>query len=471
MPEARFPVNLLGRYTGNVRSLSAILVLALPFLGWGQGEVALAPGDKVLVTTAGLPQYSGEFLVMLDGTVTLGQYGAFVASGKTAKQLESEVVRAAKRLIRDPHVTVGASVQAPRKVYILSSKASENAFEWQPGLGVRAALNRVPLGPLDELEVRVYRSGTLVATVDLRQLLKDSQGTADVPLVPGDILWVADVATVFAMVEGSVARPGPVRIRPGDSVSSAIARAGGLNEASLTAFTPEEISVTVRRGADEFVFALSEILGGAGGAVADGDRIVVEKPAQIRVTVGGNVNQPGARALRAGTSVAEAIEQFGGPRATGTLRQVFVFRGSEVLRFDLVALAREGKPAPALQDSDFVTVPTNERAVYVFGFVKNPGKKPLPDQLEPRLADALDLGGGLELRGTLRRAVVLRPDTDGRFVATLYNLDAFLKDGDASQNPTLDPGDVVFFDQSRGTNLGEILRVLPGLLLVERLFN
>ncbi|MGE0002048.1 MAG: polysaccharide biosynthesis/export family protein [Fimbriimonadaceae bacterium] len=454
-----------------MRCLLAWIVLALPVLGWTQAEAALAPGDRLLVTTAGLSQYSGEFLVMLDGSVTLGPYGSFVASGKTAKQLEAEVVEVAKKYIRDPHVTIGVTEQKARVVYVLSSRGTDSGFEWTPGMGVRAALNRVSLGPLDDYNARLFRDGTLVASIDLRKLfLADSQNQ-DVPMAPGDILWLADAASVFTMVEGSVLRPGPIRVRPGDLVIDAIARAGGINEPSLAAFTPEEVVVTVHRGGKSLTHRLSEVLQGAGGEVTEGDRIVVERPAQVRATIGGRVANPGMRPFRSGTTIAEAIEHAGGPIADGTLRQVLVFRGGTVRRFDLVALARAGQFGPLLEDEDFVSVPVNERSVYVFGFVERPGKKKLPDELEPRLADALDLGGGLQARGSLRRAVVLRPDESGTFTATIYNLDAFLRDGDASQNPSLEPGDVVFFDQTRGTSLADILRILPGLLLVERVFN
>lgn len=454
-----------------MRCLLAWIVLALPILGWTQAETALAPGDRLLVTTAGLTQYSGEFLVMLDGNVTLGPYGSFVASGKTAKQLEAEVLKVAKKYIRDPHVTIGVTEQKARVVYILSSRGSDSGLEWTPGMSVRAALNRASLGPLDDYNARLFRDGTLVASIDLRKLFLAGPENPDYPMAPGDILWLADAASVFAMVEGNVVRPGPIRVRPGELVTDAIARAGGINESSLAAFTPEEVVVTIHRSGANFTYRLSEVLQRAGGEVMDGDRIVVERPAQVRATIGGRVANPGIRPFRAGTTIAEAIEQAGGPIADGTLRQVLVFRGGTVMRFDLAALARAGQAGPSLEDGDFVSVPVNERSVYVFGFVERPGKKKLLDELEPRLADALDLGGGLQARGTLRRAVVLRPDETGTFSATLYNLDAFLKDGDASQNPALEPGDVVFFDQTRGTSLADVLRIVPGLLLIERVFD
>ncbi|MCC6403870.1 MAG: SLBB domain-containing protein [Fimbriimonadaceae bacterium] len=454
-----------------MRPLLSLLVVAMPCFGRSQVETAIAPGDRLLVTTAGFQQYSGEFLVMLDGKVTLGPYGSFKASGKTAKQLEGEVILVARKYIRDPLVTIGVSEQKARVVYVLSSRGTDSGFEWTPGMGVRAALNRASLGPLDDYSARLFRDGALVATLDLRELFRATPEVPDIPMAPGDILWLADAASVFTMVEGNVQRPGPIRVRPGDSVSDAISRAGGVNESSLVAFTPEEVVVNIQRGHKTISHSLRAVMQGAGGSVEEGDRIVVERPAQVRATLGGRVAVPGTRAFRAGTSIAEAIEQSGGPGPEGTLREVLVFRGSTVLRFDLYALAKGGQKGPALEDGDFVSVPVNERAVYVFGFVERPGKKHLADTLEPRLADALDLGGGLQPRGTLRRAVVLRSNEKGEFKETIYNLDVFLKDGDLSQNPALMPGDVVFFDQTRGTSLADILRVLPGLLLAERVFD
>lgn len=433
-----------------------------------QGETALAAGDKVFVNTAGLEQYSGEFLVQVDGTLTAGRLGRFQAAGRTVAELEADIRAAARKFIRDPQVTVGAVSQTARKVYLICDQVPNGIVDWLPGMTARQLIARANrLEPLDSYDGQVFRSGSLLDRLDVRALLSGKRD--DLPLLPGDIVALVPAASVLASVEGTVPRPGPVRVRPGDSVASVLAQAGGVSAAVLETFTAEQVVVALRRGGETVRRSLAEVLNGDPVPVQEGDTVVVSPPALVRAMVGGRVKSPGAVTLVAGSSLAEAVEAAGGALADGGLHSVVVVRQGEAYRFD--ARTEAGAQQQPLREGDFLVVPATDRVVHVFGFVNQAGAKLMPSSGPMRLSDALAAAGGLSVKGVARRAVLVRAGEDGRYRASTFNLDAFLRDGDASQNPELAPGDVAYFDQAKGTALSDVLRAIPGLFYLDRIFD
>lgn len=445
--------------------LAAVLAAGFAF---AQGATTIAAGDKIVVTTAGLEQYSGEYLVQVDGSVTAGRYGRFRAAGRTVAELEAEIRAVARKFIRDPQVTVGSHSQTVRKVYLIGDQVPNGIVDWVPGMTARQLIARVSrLEPLDAYDGQLFRSGSLFERLDLRTLLTGKR--EDVELLPGDVVALVPIATVFVAAEGTVSRPGPVRVRPGDSLTSVLAQAGGVPAAVLESFTPEQILVTLRRAGQTTQRPLSEVLRGEPVLVQDGDTVVVSPPALVRAMVGGRVRTPGTVTLLAGASLAEAVEAAGGPLADGGLHAVVVVRQGEAFRFD--ARAAGGPQQERLHEGDFVVVPSTDRVVHVFGYVNLAGPKLMPTEGSMRLSDALSAAGGLNAKGVARRAVVVRAGEGGRYQASTFNLDSFLRDGNASQNPELLPGDVVYFDQTKGTPLNDILRAIPGLFYLDRIFD
>jgi protein involved in polysaccharide export with SLBB domain len=228
----------------------------------------------------------------------------------------------------------------------------------------------------------------------------------------------------------------------------------------------------MRRGDQSSTKTLAEVLEGQTWDLNPGDTISVELPKFLSVTIGGSVQKPGEIKIRQGTTIVPAIQAAGGPLDTGTLQNLILFRGDETRVFDGRSLAQGGTdPGFALQAGDFVYVPENLREYHVLGFVMRPGRKLMPDTKPVRLVDAIAASEGINnAKGTYRHMIVMRPDTTGKYIVHKYDLDRYLKDGDASQNPEIQPGDIVFVDQTSGTALIDILRLIPNLILLDRFF-
>jgi protein involved in polysaccharide export with SLBB domain len=197
------------------------------------------------------------------------------------------------------------------------------------------------------------------------------------------------------------------------------------------------------------------------------DDVVTFLTKVFHVTVSGEVNEPGQYVVRDDSQVEAVIAQAKGVTKDGTLKNVLVFRGQDVYQID-VASSQTGKKVPfMLQPGDSVVVRKSENAVYVLGEVRMPGRFVIPDNKVITLADALADAQGLTPSGTLRRVALVRPDANGKFVATTYNLDEFLKSAKSASNPSLQSGDIVLFSTPKTFQLLSLNQIASTAFLLK----
>jgi protein involved in polysaccharide export with SLBB domain len=103
--------------------------------------------------------------------------------------------------------------------------------------------------------------------------------------------------------------------------------------------------------------------------------------------------------------------------------------------------------------------------------VANAGKYLFKDGERLRVTDALAAAGGLASRGTMRRVYLVHPTPDGRTTVTMFHLDDYLKNGDLSANPEIQPGDSLFFGQPKGITISNVVQVVSAALLFESLIK
>lgn len=450
------------------RLLCLWLVCLLACIGLAQGS-EIKPGDLLTVSTAGQPQYSGDFFVSSEGTITVQVFGTFTVGGKRLNQIQREIQAKAREYVRDANVTVILKTELPLFVYIISEKVRDGVVPWTPGLDLRQLVAKHPdLMPLDTYVAKLYHKDGTSRDVNLVELVRKSNEKENVKVQPGDVLTLLPSASKTVWVVGAVLRPGQVRVGENDGPAQAIALAGGQTPVT---FTNSQMTVTLRRGDSVQTASLAEVLTSTSWSLEAGDTLILEPPRMIEVHVGGSVTNPGVVKVRENGSLISAVESAGGLKSTGTLDKAIVFRKNESIVVDARSLAQGGNDQGIqLQDGDFVYVRENRREYHVLGYVAKPGAKLIPDSHEIRLADALAASEGLRVNGTYRRVVVMRASEDGKHVAKRYDLDKYIKDGDKSQNPVISAGDIVFFDQASGTSLNEILRIVPSLLLLDRFF-
>jgi polysaccharide export outer membrane protein len=181
----------------------------------------------------------------------------------------------------------------------------------------------------------------------------------------------------------------------------------------------------------------------------------------------GQVARPGAYEIQRGWTVVQAVASAGGVTPRADLRKSLLLRQNQTLPLDLerVLLRGEAQEAPTLEGGDVVVVPESPlRRVFVLGMVARPGVYEIPEGA--RLHEAISLAGGPDRRAALEAVGVIRQDTPQRGRLQTFDLLRFLRGADLSQNPLVQPGDVVFVPETRTPDWETVLRGLSFIFTI-----
>jgi polysaccharide export outer membrane protein len=216
----------------------------------------LGPGDEVELEVVGETTMSGTFRVGPDGAVEVPFAGRVPVAGFTVEEATRALTaHLGSTVLRRPQVVLRVARAASREVEVSGGVSKPGMYPLADGVvTVRALVVRAGgLLDLSATRAEIHRDaagGTrTVVEVDLERIYKGDPG-ADVPLQPGDRVYVPPPASVY--VDGQVAKPGALAYRDGMTILQAIAQAGS---ATTTAKTKgvyilrgnEKIDVNVKR--------------------------------------------------------------------------------------------------------------------------------------------------------------------------------------------------------------------------------
>lgn len=439
-----------------LRAFCLFLLCVIAGVGLAQNRPALKlkVGDRLGVAIVGVTGYDGEYVVLTDGSISGKGFGRLVVEGKTLDQATQLVSSRLRRVLKDPAVSLILMAEQPQFVYLAGAKLNGgNAVTWIGSLDVRQLLSGAEFSaPTEDLEATIFRDGKAVAVTNVGALLAGNE--ASVGLKPGDVVALNSVAVVRAWVTGLVVKPGEIRLKPGLTAQEAISLAGGL---AIPAESAAEAVITLTRGGQSI--GLSEPL-------VSGDTVRVALPEPVRVSVGGEAKLPGRFTLRQGATAFDAVASAGGVSDFGSKQSVLVVRKGEAI----VVSLDPTKPF-ILEDGDQVNLTRNARRVVAMGEVANAGTVLLEEGRKYRLTDVIAGAGGLAPKGSFFRVYLGRPGQDGRLVTKMYHVDRFLKDGDLTQNPEIEAGDVVYVDQPKGINFVSVQQLLNSALIFFNIAN
>jgi len=437
----------------------------------------LGSGDRVRVDVFDVPEYSGEFAVLVDGTLNLPVIGAVSVRGRTLQQASETISRLYARYVRRPLVTVG--LLAPRPVTIavageVNRPGTYSATGGQGGAGVQSGqfptvTQAITLaGGITQAaevgQVKLRRRGVPTTyTINLWALLNQGDISQDVALRDGDTIFIPTVTDInptetrtladasFASkvvqpiniaIVGEVARPGPYEITGGG------AGTGGATAAVTGAATG---------------------VAAAGGATAGGP-----------------------------PTITKAIQVAGGITSQADVRSVSIRRPTRsgqfrVINVNLWELLRTGDISQdvILQNGDTITIPTataidpaeatvlagasispNTIVVNVVGEVTRPGAIPVPPNTP--LNQAVLAAGGFNIRAKKSKVDLIRLNPNGSVTKREVEVDLAQGINEAG-NPTLRNNDVVIVRRSTiasiGDTLGTVLSPVTNFLGLLNLFG
>ena len=260
------------------------------------------------------------------------------------------------------------------------------------------------------------------STLDPETALAQVNSSANIALLPGDIVTINTVQPITVYLEGLVARPGSFSVPPGTGVLQLLTLAGGLTDsANGTAVAPGDIVASVRRGNQTLPLDLAALLlsstSGANLTLRANDYVQLRAPDTIGVRVAGAVGKEGLQRLRPGATVMDALLGAGGLSAQPNEVRLNILRrendGSQrVLSADASKITNLSDLSTnyALQEGDIVNVtPIQKQTVVISGEVNSPG----PYQLRQGegLAELITRAGGAQEDAQLTHIKIVRAGT------------------------------------------------------------
>ena len=427
----------------------------------------LGPGDAVFIDVYGASQKSYQTTVAPDGIITLDGFGPIQVSGltvaqannrikqKLGKRYSSSSIRLSVGQTHTIMVNVVGEVKTPG-TYTLSAFATVfNALYMAGGIGDLGTLRNI----------KVYRGGTLISTVDVYDFLRRGHLSGNVRLADNDVIVVGPYE-MLAQVSGKVKRPMFYEMKRGESLGTLISYAGGFAGDAYTR------SVRVRRktGRQYSIFNVNEF-DMRNFRVADEDSVSVDSVIpryENMVEIKGAVFRPGMYEVGGRiNSVRELVEAADGltevafaPHAV--LHRKKADRTLEVISVDIDGILTGRIADVPLQNEDVLFIPTKteaqeQRTITIHGEVFYPGIYTYADN--ESLEDFILQAGGLKQTASTVRVDVSRRITNPQalepdsIIARTYSFS--LRDGfviDGAPGFVLEPYDEVYVRKSPGTS-------------------
>ncbi|GIV18326.1 MAG: hypothetical protein KatS3mg023_0077 [Armatimonadota bacterium] len=391
----------------------------------------LGPGDLLTLRYWSETLEPREVTLRIDqqGAVNLPMGGRVVARGQTLQQLEETVRKALSRVIRNVQVTLTLRELRTMTVIIAGEAYAPGSYQMPAVANLFNALYACG-GPSDNGSLRriqLKRADGSVHTFDFYRFLLYGDGSQDVPLQPGDVIFIPPVE-VQVSVSGEVHRPAIYELLPEERLRDAIGFAGGVKPSGVA----QRVAVTsVRPGEARQLIDANLLESGEQNnpPLYDGDSVEVYSIRPVFaniVTIDGAVDQPGNYALTPGMTVADLVE-----RARGLLEDAYtdradLFRTNPDNTQTLIpvalaqALQRDPQANVPLQRRDRLVVYAikdvewmGDRRVQIRGAVQKQGTYYRADNM--RVQDLLLQAGGVLPNAYIERAFLQRRNPDGSY--------------------------------------------------------
>ncbi len=458
--------------SNKIRIVSSLLaVVASYWAGVQSTPLRLSTGDVLGVSLVNVKGFDGTYTVLSDGSISGLGFGELQVRGKTLAEVRRELTTAFSRRFKNPHIDLVLQTESVKHIFFVGAIAPSEPTPWRPGLTLQQGLARSNSleRDADLLEVTLFRGRQEARRFPYVDVAHGRAGQS-IELEPGDVISVQPPEEIRIWMLGNVRKAGEQKLRRGVDLYEALTAAEGIDRGN---FVAQDLRIVLRRGDERKVFPIEPSPTRDRVVLESGDTIYVEAPEMIKVTISGEVNEPGEMALREGTPLSTAIAAAKGKRPDATLENVFLFRQGQVQIINAAQLTLGvANLGPGLQNEDIVVVQKSQKIVYALGYVGRPHAIIIPDGKQYRASDLLAEAGGISSQGTLRRVMLIRPGTDGKLaIKRQFNLDEFLKDGNMDSNPVLEPGDILYFGQPKGVTASTALQAVSAALLLENLFR
>lgn len=409
-------------------------------------DYILGAGDRLRLEVQGVPEYGGEYQVLVNGSLNLPLVGQISVGGLTLKQASDRVATRYRPLLKRSLVTLNLLAPRPLTVAISGEVNRPGSYTLAPTEGkfptltkaLQQAAGVTRSANLRQVQLRRAQTGETLA-INVWQLLQAGDLRQDITLRDGDSLYIPALQNV------------------------SLTEASQLAAANIAPDATQPIDVAVV------------------GAVS--------RPGPHTLTVSGQNGKGGF------PTVTRAIQQAGGITQLANIRQVEVRRqtrtgSAQTIKVNLWQLLQQGDLAQdlVLQQGDTVMVPIATAAnpeeatqlgaasfspdvikVNVVGEVTRPGTIDVAPNTP--LSQALLAAGGFTKRANSKSVELVRLNSNGTVTRQRVMVDLAARAGE--KNPMLRPNDIILVDRSGGAIFSDSVegvlnplgRILPFVLL------
>ncbi len=443
----------------------------------------LGSGDRIQVAVFDVPEYSGEYVVLVDGTLNLPVIGSISVRGLTLQQATDVISSQYARFVRRPLITISLLAARPVVIVVAGEVQRPGTYSVAVAGGGGGAAGGPTGGQFPTVTQAITLAGGITQSAAVRDVQIRRRTSPTTEQVYNVNLW--------ELLQGNLAQD--VALRDGDSIF--IPSVGSYNAAETrqladASFAPQQIEpvniAIIGEVARPGPYSVSGGGVGTGGATG---AITGTETGAVGAGGGGDVGPP---------TVTKAIQVAGGITALADIRSITITRatrtgGTRVIPINLWALLRSGDLSEdfLLQDGDTIIIPTatainpaeagqlaeasfapNEIVVNVVGEVEAPGAITVPPNTP--LNQAVLAAGGFNPRSRRSSVDLIRLNDNGTVSKRRISVD--LAQGiNEEGNPTLRNNDVVVVRRntlaSVGDTLGNALNPVGSFLNIFSIFR
>ena len=271
-------------------------------------DYVIGPGDEIQIRAWGQIDVDFNAVVDREGTISVPKVGVINVAGIKANDLPAYIKTVFRRTFRNFELTATLGKLRSIQIFVVGQAKRPGTYTVSSLSTLVTALFAAggPSAKGSMRNIQLKRNNRVVTEFDLYDLVTAGDKSKDVPLLPGDVIYIAPVGPLVA-VTGSVNVPAVYELKQNTVLFDLIRWAGGLvTTAAGQKATVERIEDHKVRKVEEFTLDMS----GLSRAIRDGDLVTVYTLVprfDNAVALRGNVAQPGRFPWREGMRVRDLI--------------------------------------------------------------------------------------------------------------------------------------------------------------------
>ncbi|MCL1141553.1 SLBB domain-containing protein [Shewanella gaetbuli] len=277
-------------------------------------DYRVGPGDSINVQLHGKENNEFTLTINREGVIQFPELGPITTNGLSFSELREEIQQRVKQQKIGIEASVSMGELRSIRIFVAGDAYRSGSYTVSSLSTVTQAL--FVAGGVNEIgslrNIQVKRSGKLVGSFDLYDLLLRGDASGDISLRSGDVVFIPSVGGLVT-VSGEVRRPAIYELKKGETIADMVHMAAGVTSDAYAKST--SVERYNKNGLKSIVNVDLTSAKGKQVAAKSGDFIRV-KNASIQyedaITVVGAVVRPGRYQWQAGQKVSDIVPSIWG---------------------------------------------------------------------------------------------------------------------------------------------------------------